>query len=289
VTRSPADLGRRIVFGIVAVPIAVAIIYIGGVPLAAFLSVLAAIGTWELFRMARATGARPIAAVGIPFAILIPLAQAAAPAGVFDIAPEWAAAGVLLTLTLVLWLRRADAHPLGAAALTLFAPAYTAGMLTFGFAIRNHNYAVGRLAGTALVLFPVLLTWINDISAFAIGRPLGRQKLMPAVSPGKTVAGAIGGLACTIIAAWAYARWVLPRAADLALTPGGAIAFGIAVSVAAQLGDLFESLIKREASVKDSSTIFPGHGGVLDRLDSLFFVLPVAYLIFDIPGLLIPR
>lgn len=269
-------------------PIAVAIIYIGGLALAALLSALAAIGTWELFRMARTTGIRPIAALGIAFAVVIPLAQAAAPAGVFDIAPEWAAAGVLLTLTLVLWLRRADAHPLGAAAITLLAPAYTAGMLTFGFAIRNHNYVVGRVAGTALVLFPVLLTWINDIGAFAIGRWLGRQKLVPTVSPGKTVAGAIGGLACTVIVAWAYAHWVLPRAAQLALSPGGAIAFGIAVSIAAQVGDLFESLLKREANVKDSSTIFPGHGGVLDRLDSLFFVLPIAYLIFDIPGLLIP-
>ncbi len=270
-------------------PITVAIIYVGGVPLAAFLSALAAVGTWELFRMARATGERPIAALGILLAITIPLAHATAPAGVFDIPPEWAAAAVLLTLTLVLWLRRADAHPLGAAAITLFAPVYTAGMLTFGLAIRQHNYAVGPLAGTALVLFPVLLTWINDIAAFAIGRWLGRQKLVPAVSPGKTVAGAIGGLACTVVAAGAYARWVLPRAAELTLSPGGAIAFGIAVSVAAQLGDLFESLIKREASRKDSSTIFPGHGGVLDRLDSLFFVLPIAYLIFDIPGLLTAR
>jgi phosphatidate cytidylyltransferase len=82
-----------------------------------------------------------------------------------------------------------------------------------------------------------------------------------------------------MLVAWAFARGVLVPVANLGFTPWGAIAFGGLVSVAAQIGDLFESLLKREARVKDSSHIIPGHGGILDRFDSLIFVLPLAYLL----------
>ncbi len=101
----------------------------------------------------------------------------------------------------------------------------------------------------------------------------------PTVRPGKTVAGAIGGLGASMLVAYAYGRGVLVPVAHLGFTPWGALLFGLLISVAAQVGDLFESLLKREAKVKDSSRIIPGHGGVLDRCDSLIFVLPVAYLL----------
>ena len=95
------------------------------------------------------------------------------------------------------------------------------------------------------------------------------------------MAGAVGGLVASMLVAWLYARAVLVPVASLGFTPWGALGFGAAISVAAQVGDLYESLLKREAGVKDSSRIIPGHGGVLDRFDSLIFVLPVAYLLLD--------
>ena len=109
---------------------------------------------------------------------------------------------------------------------------------------------------------------------------------MPSVSPGKTVSGAIGGLVVSVLATWLYVRYALQPVAQLAFTTTGTIVFGLVISVAAQVGDLVESLLKREAGVKDSSNLIPGHGGVLDRLDSLFFVLPTAHVLLG--WLLIP-
>jgi phosphatidate cytidylyltransferase len=169
-------------------------------------------------------------------------------------------------------------------------------MLSYGYAIRYHDVVRGYdvvsarqiglgpfdvpvAPGGVLLVFPLVVTWASDIGAFFVGRTVGGRKLIPSVSPGKTVSGAIGGLVASMLVAWAYARWVLVPVASLGFTPWGALAFGAAISVAAQVGDLFESLLKREGGVKDSSRIIPGHGGVLDRFDSLIFVLPVAYLL----------
>ena len=132
---------------------------------------------------------------------------------------------------------------------------------------------------SALVALPLVLTWVSDIGAFFVGRSVGGRKLIPAISPGKTVSGAIGGLVATTIASWLYVRYVLAPLASLTMTVPGTLAFGAIISVAAQIGDLAESLLKREGNVKDSSHLIPGHGGLLDRLDSLLFVLPVAYLL----------
>jgi phosphatidate cytidylyltransferase len=125
-----------------------------------------------------------------------------------------------------------------------------------------------------------VLTWASDIGAYFVGRTVGGRKLLPAVSPGKTVSGALGGLAATILVSWLYVRYALAPVASLTMTLPATIAFGLVISIAAQVGDLTESLLKREANVKDSSRLIPGHGGLLDRLDSLLFVLPVAYLLF---------
>jgi phosphatidate cytidylyltransferase len=115
----------------------------------------------------------------------------------------------------------------------------------------------------------------------------GRRKLIPAVSPGKTVAGSVGGLVATMLACLIYVQEVLRPVAQLTMTSRNLLVFAIVVCAVGQIGDLVESLLKREAGVKDSSGIFPGHGGVLDRIDSLLFVLPVAWALFAVPGLLL--
>jgi CDP-diglyceride synthetase len=143
-------------------------------------------------------------------------------------------------------------------------------------AATEQDVPLGPIGWTLLC---VAIIFFGSTLDYFVGRALGRRKLIPSVSPGKTVAGAMGGLVASMLVAWLYARSVLVPVASLGLTPWGALGFGATISVAAQIGDLFESLLKREARVKDSSHIIPGHGGILDRFDSLIFVLPVAYLL----------
>jgi len=291
-----SELALRILFSVVAAPLALWIVLAGGAPLAALLAVVSAIGAWEFFRIARGTGARPLDDVGIAVAGVMPLAVHAHYLGLVAFRPAFAAVVALAVLAATIWLRGVEGRPLGAAATTLLGVVYTAGMLSFGYAIRYHDVVRGydlvaartlglgpfdfRVApGAALLVFPLVITWASDIGAYFVGRAIGGRKLIPSVSPGKTVAGAVGGLAASMLVAWLYARAVLVPVASLGFTTWGALGFGAAISVAAQIGDLFESLLKREGGVKDSSHIIPGHGGVLDRFDSLIFVLPVAYLL----------
>jgi phosphatidate cytidylyltransferase len=161
-------------------------------------------------------------------------------------------------------------------------------LLSFGFGIRYHRFVGDDRGGAALLLLPVLMTWGTDIGAYAFGRLYGQRKLIPSVSPGKTVVGAIGGLVGSAAVCWVYVVTVLVPVAELGMTRIGLLGLAIAVSIAAQIGDLAESLLKREAGVKNSSGILPGHGGLLDRIDSLVFVLPVAYMLFNLPGFLLP-
>lgn len=282
------ELIQRILFGIVAAPVAIWALAAGGVPLAVLLAALAATASWELYRIARADGIRTLEGVGIALAAVVPVVVVTEPRGVFVIPPWLLAAALLLVLALAIWRRQGDGRALSAVATTLFGVGYTGGLLSFAVAIRYHPYVADDRGGTALVMLPVLLTWANDIGAYATGRLIGRRRLMPAVSPGKTVAGAVGGLGAAALLTWWYASHVLLPWAQLAIRPAWLAVFVLAVGIAGQLGDLAESLLKREAGVKNSSTLLPGHGGVLDRIDSLLFALPVAYVLFTLPGFLLP-
>lgn len=255
-----------------------------------------------MFRIARAGGLTPLEDVGIALAGLIPLAVHATFQGIQFPALGVGAFVLVATLGLTIWRRGVEGKPLGAAASTIFGAVYVGGMLSYGYALRYHPYAFADAmiplggkqsggdvtykalvipSGALLLMLPLLVTWASDIGAYAVGRTMGRHKLIPLVSPGKTVEGAVGGLIASVVVAWAFGNGVLRPAAQLGFKwyPWGLILFGAVVSVAAQVGDLAESLLKREAGVKDSSRILPGHGGILDRLDSLFFVLPVSYLL----------
>lgn len=271
---------------LIAAPLAIGIIWIGGAPLATLLGAMSGIAAWEFYRLAREGGAAPLSAIGIVLSACIPIAVHGQILGVLTIPLYVWVSCVVAILGAAIWLRGVDGKPLAAVSTTVYGVLYTGATLSFGYALRYHNYAVGDTAGALAVLFPVVLTWANDSGAYFSGNLIRGRKLMPSVSPRKTVAGAVGGVLVTVAATYAFTYGLLVPKAQLAFTPTGIVIFGVAISVIAQIGDLAESLLKREAGVKDSGTLFPGHGGVLDRLDSLFFVLPAAYALYDL--LLIP-
>ncbi len=133
--------------------------------------------------------------------------------------------------------------------------------------------SVSGLSTGAVWLFLVVgATWAMDIAAYIVGKAIGRHKLCPAISPGKTVEGAIGGLVGAVAVTWAMGTW-------LGLSVAQAVLLGVLLGVGGQLGDLFESFLKRRAGAKDSGALLPGHGGVLDRFDSLLFNAPIAYYV----------
>lgn len=133
-----------------------------------------------------------------------------------------------------------------------------------------------RLApsGAHLILFVLVLIWVGDTAAYYVGRAIGRHKLTPRLSPGKTVEGAVASLLATFVVGYLWLeRWQwIPLPATV-----HAVTLPLALNLAAQVGDLVESALKRGAGVKDSSEILPGHGGMLDRVDSLLLALPTLW------------
>ena len=137
----------------------------------------------------------------------------------------------------------------------------------------GHLILVRQMAdGSFLIFFLFLVTWANDTAAYYVGTFIGRHQMTPRISPKKTWEGALGGLVGSVAAAFVCRAWFLDS-----LGEADAAVLGLLVVVAAPLGDLGESVLKRSAGVKDSGGIIPGHGGVLDRVDSLIFTAPVLY------------
>ncbi|MEQ1690206.1 MAG: phosphatidate cytidylyltransferase [Gemmatimonas sp.] len=281
-----SEFGRRVIVALIGIPLVVVIIWFGDAALATLAGVLAALSAWEFFRLARASGSHPMSGVGTVCAALVPLLVHAHYLGVVRVPLISLMLATLALIAVAIWTRGAGGQPIAAVSTTVLGILYTGGTLSYVYALRYYGYAVGDTAGALVVMLPVLLTWASDTGAYAAGRTIGGRKLIPSISPGKTVAGAVGGVILTVAVCAAYVEWLLKPRAELAFTPWGLIVFGVAISVTAQIGDLAESLFKREAGVKDSGTLLPGHGGALDRLDSLFFVLPVAYALYG--WLLIP-
>ena len=126
--------------------------------------------------------------------------------------------------------------------------------------------------GKQYVFYLLILVWAGDSGAYYVGKSLGKHPLSPVISPKKTIEGAIGGTAATLLASIIAKYTFLPQMSML-----HAVTLGLLLAVVAQIGDLCESLLKRSVNIKDSGTLLPGHGGILDRVDGLIFAAPVLY------------
>lgn len=263
----------------VGIPLAVAAIYAGSWVLAALIGAVAVLGSLEFYRMAERRDAQPLAFIGAATAFAFVVVGALNPAaGPSDYGLVHALAFPVIA-TVAIWQRGVEGQPLLSISTTLTGAVYTGALLSFGLFLRHLPGHESAWHGTALVFAPVLLTWASDTFAYFVGRAWGRRKLIPKVSPGKTVEGAIGAVVGSVLVGGAYA-FLLQQFTSYQAGVGEMAIFGLIISMAAQLGDLVESLLKRDTGVKDSGTLLPGHGGALDRFDSLFFTLPLAYFFF---------
>lgn len=267
------DLARRLGVAAVGIPLAVAVTWAGGLAFALGLSFLAVVSAWEYARMVERRSVRlPLALAAGGAALFPPVVLYLGPSG------AWLAAVLLLFAASAYgMMRRTPAEgPIRTAAATAFGALYLGGLLSFGVPLRETLVPADRLGGTLLFFLPVVVTWGADTAAYFGGRAFGRRRLAPIVSPNKTLEGAAAAVAAATLCTVAYGHLLSPVARRVG-TDGLAV-LGLLLGAAAVLGDLVESALKRECAVKDASGLLPGHGGVLDRLDSLLWSIPVAYL-----------
>ncbi|HEX9727059.1 MAG TPA: CDP-archaeol synthase [Gemmatimonadales bacterium] len=283
-----SSLPRRVGVAAVGIPLAFGLVYLGEWPLVIALQGLALLGTAELYRLAAPLGVRALAVSGLLGAVLAPVVLWGLVEG-NGLVTTWGGYAAILwllaTLAAAVWRRAPDERPLDAAAITVLGVLYAALLPSFVVVLRHTVPDAPPWPATWLVFLPLAITWICDSMAMAGGALIGGAQCAPVISPNKTWAGTVTGSLSAVVAAILYGMLVLDRVGTH--LPWWQLAtMGLVLSVVGQLGDLAESLFKRAAGVKDSGTVFPGHGGVLDRLDSLYWVLPISALMLTVFGVL---
>ena len=255
---------KRWFTGVIAVPVLFAIIFYGSEALFSILIILFILGAvTEYNRMVFDGGYSWEKGEGLAIALLIPLAVHGGDLQLVLAVVTFSISGAFFIFLLRIKDHPIDITPVGKVVLGAM---YIPLMMSHFILIRHLEN------GKLWVFFILVLVFSSDISSFYVGRVWGKRKLIPLVSPGKTLAGAIGSFAGAVTGCILFERFFFPD-----LSPLHAITLGFGGSIFGQLGDLCESLIKRSSGVKDSGFMMPGHGGVLDRVDSLIFTIPFVY------------
>lgn len=272
------SFGARLVTGVVyGAVLLVAVVFGGRYGLATVLAIACGFAAAEFYRFARREHRKPNEAFGVVAAVAMPLAAAAAGLAGLD------AALAALAAAAVLWHLAFRQVTTSDTATTVFGAVYV------GFTLSHLVLLQSLPAGSTLVLVTLVSVWAYDVFAYLIGTGIGRHKITPSISPNKSLEGTLGGIVCSLLV-W-IAAYSLEQARVLTLQPTGLslawhAALGLLVPVAALLGDLAESRFKREAEMKDSGTLLPGHGGFLDRLDSLTLAVLLVYYVVVVARLL---
>jgi phosphatidate cytidylyltransferase len=252
---------QRIITGVIAAAFFLPIVIFGGLPFILLTYVLATIGLFELFRMKNINLLSFQALTGflLLWAFLLPT-ERSLPVGKMELL--LIAVLLLLTYTVV----TKNKFTFDEAGFVLLATLYVG----IGF----HYFIETRLAGLHYIFYTLFIIWATDTGAYFIGRAIGKRKLWPEISPNKTIEGSLGGIVSALIVAAVYYAM-----ADFDQTLTSLLVMTVVLSVFGQIGDLVESAFKRHYGVKDSGKILPGHGGILDRFDSLLFILPLLHLL----------
>jgi phosphatidate cytidylyltransferase len=267
-------LKHRVITAAVGVPLVILAIWFGDPWFSLLIATAALAGTYEFYHIANFDRREPLLYLGLLWALALVLSPHYRNP---DVLPIVITATMLISLIWLL-LRPSREKTFHNWAWTIVGALYVGWMLSYWLNLRGLKLGLGESSeyGRNWVYLAMLTTFANDTGAFFIGRARGKHKLAPAISPAKTWEGALGGLICAILAAIVIAM-VLNLISPLAFKYWQIALLGFLVSLFAQLGDLVESLLKRNMGVKESGNLLPGHGGILDRFDSLIFVGAVVY------------
>jgi phosphatidate cytidylyltransferase len=266
---------QRAISAAILVPVLLVVLVLGGAAIAAAVAVVTVLGAIEAFRLLRAAGYGSFPALGTVFAVAVVL-DAAFPAVLDGSGLLLAAVGIVL-VAVAAFTRPDPRDGVASWMATVFGAFYVS---LLAFLVRLGHAAPAVPDGAPLdvlggergwILLLVLAVWSYDTGAYLVGRRFGRARFLTHLSPSKTYAGLAGGVVATT-AVVALMLWGLGQA------PIHALALGPLAALAAQAGDLAESALKRAAGAKDSSTLIPGHGGILDRIDSFLFAAPIVTL-----------
>lgn len=267
-----SNLSKRVGVAAVAIPLLLIAAERGDLFFLVVVSIIAVVGLLELFDLCKAKGYRPQKIVGI-FWVLSLLGDFYVTGGTE--VSYILIAGTVVLLTTELFAGISDSHisNIGVTGLGILYIGFTTGSLV----LLRQYFPLSQTEAGDIVVTAFLLVWGIDTAAYFVGKAHGKRKLWPRVSPSKSVEGAIAGLVASVLI-MIGARYSLLCSIPLI----HCIVLGILIGIGEQVGDLAESLLKRDAGVKDSSSIIPGHGGMLDRFDSLFFTGPIMYLYFSV-------
>ncbi|HFR3954673.1 phosphatidate cytidylyltransferase [Streptococcus suis] len=260
------DLQKRVIFGGIALAIFIPFLLVGGMAFQFFVGLLAIIATAELIKMHRLA---PNSIEGV-LAILASLVLALPLQNYLTFLPT---DGNYTAYAIVVFLL------LGSTVFNIGHYNYSDVVFpiasSFYVGIGFHSLILARMDGLNKVFFALCLVWATDIGAYLIGRQIGRRKLLPKVSPNKTVEGFVGGILSAVVVAIIFL--IVDKSLLAGYSFGMMMLLVVIFSIFSQFGDLVESAIKRHFGVKDSGKIIPGHGGILDRFDGMIFVFPIMH------------
>lgn len=267
---------KRLATAAVLIPLVYLLVeYAPGFYFYLFVTTGVVIGLYEFYRMFKNSGYYPQTSMGIILGVLVVMgfyigSDRAGIVGLIFSPDVMVAAAFVLALLCRLFSGRDTNGALVDVALTFTGVVYVAWLAAYLVLLKDWN--MGGIDGRDLVFFLLLVTWSTDTGAYYIGSAFGRHKLYPKISPKKSVEGALGGLVFAVGMAVACKHWFYHE-----LHYFDAVALGVILGIVGQVGDLAESMIKRSARVKDSGGIMPGHGGMLDRMDSVLLNAPALY------------
>jgi len=266
--RLPHDLSlvKRLLTALVCAPVILWLFLARGIPLYIFLAALTVLGQWELYGM---FGSR----LGFPHKVISFIAGLLIVTDAFITQSAYffsILAGVMIASFFIEVIAGKNDR-LDCITLSLFSAVYPAVCIAFLFKIDQYPSLIFGAYLRYFLVFILLVIWIFDTASYFAGRAFGKHPFFPEISPKKTVEGFIGGIAAVIVAGVTAGLWI-----DRFLL-GHFFVLSLLIALSGQIGDLAESIVKRELNAKDSSNIIPGHGGILDRFDSLFFAAPAVY------------